>query len=930
MAVGDDKIGDPFVEIHARLDEKSVKKVDAQLDRALLDRTKKEMQAAVKLDQQRQKALAARATEQHRAHAAELRAVAALEAQKRKHFEGTLDRQKAALRDLKRTMSEQAKAHGTERKLIDQDVIKARIALEREFGEESKKIYKEVSSEFDKFSRRRRGKDGGMLNLGESLENITSILPGQLEKLLRNPAIATTLSAALLPTFSAAMVMTGAALAGTVGAGALIGGIVAIVKKDREVALAFELMGDAVTSAWIQKSVVLKNETIALFTSIRNAASTAISTLNFAPLERGLQMVADEIGPFIKQLGEAFNTLAPMAGAVIGIVAKNLPALGRAFQAVSDAINDHKREIVMGAQIIMSIIEGAIHFVAGLIRVGAATFDFLLDRVRDVLAGLKHLAQAFAMLPGAGDTFKALEIQLGGMERALDANDQAVDGFAAAFTNAKTIMGETLAPISDVEKATIKLRDATADAAEAWKDALSAQRDFDSSLKTSLDPKIAYHKALDDISEALKDNGRNWDITTEAGRDNFETVKRGLQNNKDAILSEYEAGRKTRAQALAEWTRVRDGILKQASATGEARTALNKFGQEIGAFPKDVRIEVTLNAQRARDALADLEGYINSVRSKGQNITIGSSTRVARAGGGPISGPGTSTSDSIPANLSDGEFVIKASSAKAIGMSNLAQMNATGKIPRGFAAGTASTKGRGKTLAEANLAVRIQQILGNLNRTVAANTAQMERFTKVQEMATEQFKSFVGPAGAAQGAKSAGDVIKQMQKRAAQSDQFLATLQGLKSAGLGQGALSQIAEAGPDSDIAALFAGGIGQVDAALINQLMGKEAGYASALAGIIEGPKASNVQAQKDIAAYTKRLGQVKPPRASGATVTSAPGGGKYAVLSKQEMAQQQLKAGTYVTVLIDGKEVRAIVKQETAKSTKKATRNIKSGKR
>ena len=37
------------------------------------------------------------------------------------------------------------------------------------------------------------------------------------------------------------------------------------------------------------------------------------------------------------------------------------------------------------------------------------------------------------------------------------------------------------------------------------------------------------------------------------------------------------------------------------------------------------------------------------------------------AGGGEIVGPGTSTSDSIPALLSDGEFVVNAATVEGIG-----------------------------------------------------------------------------------------------------------------------------------------------------------------------------------------------------------------------------------------------------------------------
>lgn len=52
------------------------------------------------------------------------------------------------------------------------------------------------------------------------------------------------------------------------------------------------------------------------------------------------------------------------------------------------------------------------------------------------------------------------------------------------------------------------------------------------------------------------------------------------------------------------------------------------------------------------------------------------------AKGGKVKGPGTGTSDSVKANLSNGEFVMKASSAKKIGDQALMEMNSTGALPR--------------------------------------------------------------------------------------------------------------------------------------------------------------------------------------------------------------------------------------------------------
>lgn len=66
------------------------------------------------------------------------------------------------------------------------------------------------------------------------------------------------------------------------------------------------------------------------------------------------------------------------------------------------------------------------------------------------------------------------------------------------------------------------------------------------------------------------------------------------------------------------------------------------------------------------------------------------------ATGGYISGPGTSTSDSIPAMLSNGEYVLNASSVDAIGVDNLNRINAAGRNADAFVGG--STIGGSVTL----------------------------------------------------------------------------------------------------------------------------------------------------------------------------------------------------------------------------------------
>lgn len=92
------------------------------------------------------------------------------------------------------------------------------------------------------------------------------------------------------------------------------------------------------------------------------------------------------------------------------------------------------------------------------------------------------------------------------------------------------------------------------------------------------------------------------------------------------------------------------------------------------------------------DAVAGLAGQWNSIQSKSVTLDASVVARgIANAGhnatGGRISGPGTGTSDSIPAWLSNGEAVLKASSLRKLdakyGRGFFNTLNATGDVPAG-------------------------------------------------------------------------------------------------------------------------------------------------------------------------------------------------------------------------------------------------------
>ncbi|HDR8974126.1 phage tail tape measure protein [Burkholderia vietnamiensis] len=98
------------------------------------------------------------------------------------------------------------------------------------------------------------------------------------------------------------------------------------------------------------------------------------------------------------------------------------------------------------------------------------------------------------------------------------------------------------------------------------------------------------------------------------------------------------------------------------SAWHDSQSALEQFiTSGEGNFKK---FTASILADLAKIALRQAEMFaIQSIGSSFGFFSEGGPV-LHRAGGGPISGPGTSTSDSIPAMLSDGEFVVNAASTR--------------------------------------------------------------------------------------------------------------------------------------------------------------------------------------------------------------------------------------------------------------------------
>lgn len=121
-----------------------------------------------------------------------------------------------------------------------------------------------------------------------------------------------------------------------------------------------------------------------------------------------------------------------------------------------------------------------------------------------------------------------------------------------------------------------------------------------------------------------------------------------------------------------------EGIKGVIEAVG---TAFERMGSGIRSALEGVSGVINAFANVIETIGATAVGIIAVVN--GRNVEYGKGYAYTWAEGGKVTGPGSATSDSIPARLSNGEYVIRAAMAQRIGYDTLDDLNQNGRISGG-------------------------------------------------------------------------------------------------------------------------------------------------------------------------------------------------------------------------------------------------------
>jgi TP901 family phage tail tape measure protein len=262
-------------------------------------------------------------------------------------------------------------------------------------------------------------------------------------------------------------------------------------------------------------------------------------------------------------------------------------------------------------------------------------------------------------------------------------------------------------------------------------------------------------KAQGDLSEAQEDSNKSLKGNTKAARENRDALAGMVDRYQDYIVALVESGLKGKAleDAVAALKRQFEA---QAKAVGFADDELkpyletfDNFKEVVEKMPRNVDVQFNSNISAAMQALREYELKLNSLN--GRNITTtttnkeqtivtsppypvvikmedairirraydqglvsyrdfmrsvygftatGGSGVMMRAQGGPVFGPGSATSDSIPAMLSNGEFVMKAKAVRAYGLDFMNSINQMKPIGSMGGVGGGATAIGGVTIAQ--------------------------------------------------------------------------------------------------------------------------------------------------------------------------------------------------------------------------------------
>ena len=318
-------------------------------------------------------------------------------------------------------------------------------------------------------------------------------------------------------------------------------------------------------------------------------------------------------------------------------------------------------------------------------------FKDQLDALDASLAGLVASGGPEAAEQAFADLAASMSLSATGQEELLSGLPSYRDALAGAANDTRLAATETDLAADSMQdfgsgtQITTESIQRQRDALKEQKKALQASRE---AAADSAETFVNLGDSLDDgkksLKQWIKEMENQADALANFRKNSKEAAKKGLDEGLIASLQEAGEAGALRMRQLANAT---DSEIKRANkAWREGQAEIRKYVKETTDVPKKKTTEVEAKTAAALHDIGSVASLLKNLDGSVATTYIDVVERGRRYGGGAgpskyatggrVRGPGSATSDSIPAWLSNGEFVIKAAAVSHYGPDFFHKLNA--------------------------------------------------------------------------------------------------------------------------------------------------------------------------------------------------------------------------------------------------------------
>lgn len=425
------------------------------------------------------------------------------------------------------------------------------------------------------------------------------------------------------------------ALSATAAFSVLSAGVAAAISGDVELQNAGKAAAARFMSGLEDEAKVLRGPILESLDVLSDAGDRLNENLG-----RTLEALSDDLTPFTRKIvgaGEA------VTGSLLGAARESGPALdglGDAIVLLGDGVSTFIDLVADGGPEAAANLRMVAGVAADFLKVSGGVLAFLndLSKIPGVSGVLPMLKDHYA---NAAEEAANLTNEQAKLEEALRAAEQAALDDASALVELAAVQKAQTDPVFGLMRAQQKLAAAQKAVTKAERDHGRSSPEYEEALRKATEAAIGLEGAAGKVAETS--NGQ----LSPALRATMRAA--GLTERQIADVAAQFVDAKGDAAAFARTWKA------NISAPGLAATTKGV---------KDLRFQIT-----------NLKGKtvtvtVRTLKTGDQHMSggIGSGTQIKGAAtGGPITGPGTATSDSIPAMLSNGEHVWTAAEVRAAG-----------------------------------------------------------------------------------------------------------------------------------------------------------------------------------------------------------------------------------------------------------------------